>query len=274
MSEASDVAEIVTANQGPTSLDPDIYQVTQNLVPNGYTLKIDSLERFRDEPRRPRGDTVVHDAPSFIQLIQLRSEDTVVFADEGRRRFTGVFNYQDGWRDHTVNWGVPFSPEWKHWTSVNDRLLDQSVFAQHLEDGIPQIVSPPAADLLEIASKFTATKTITVESGRRVQNGDVQFTYHEESKEGAGAKGDVLIPTEFRLMLPVFNHGAAVQVVAKLRWRIGLDGLQIGYRLDNVEGLVREAFLVVANQISEAIVPGTGDVVVFGEAPGSIIPQA
>lgn len=242
-----------------------------------------SLEQYLPSPRRDRGDTVLDDPLDFAAELVRRGDPTVttVFVDRKRYRVTAVLNDLDGehggidWRDYRLTLQLALSPEWQKWTQLDGKLLTQVSFAELIEDGLSQIVSPPAADMLEVAQSFEAKRSADFESGTRLSSGDVSFRYTETTQAKAGQKGDLEVPAAFVLRLPVFEGGALVELKARLRYRISNTGLQIGYKLDRPDELQRAAVEAVAQDVTAALAEHEGDWrVVAGAAPAELRPIA
>lgn len=272
----------VVANLAKQSVDrghavtPDPIDIHTFTITDGYgseKVVTNSFEQYLPAPRRQRGTTTVTDTESFIQLVAAQTrrwstpEQAVIFADVDQFNVTAILNFDD-WKDHRVSLAMQRSPEWLLWKSLDNKLVTQSTFAQHLSDGRRSILSPDAATLMEIAQTFKAKRNVSYESGVRLQSGDVQFTYHEETKAGAGVKGNIEIPERFELNLPVFLGGTAFKLGADLRYNADKDGLGLGYRLDNPDEVVRAAFATVLSQIGTDL--GEGHLLLQGKAPQSI----
>lgn len=267
-SVVSDLAAVAVERAQPICPDD---QIVQSFILRGNeTRQVDSFEKFLAVPRRERGATQVSDLGSFINLVNLYPNlghgDAVIFADIDRTSVTAVLNY-DGWRDHTIKLILTPTPEWTHWRSLDEKLVGQLQFAEHIEDGLTAIVSPPAADLLEIAQSFQATRTVTFESGRRLGNGDVNFVYTEETGTTAGQKGQLAVPETFVLGLSVFKGGQVADIPARLRHRATQEGLRIGYKLDRPNEFLEQAFNSVVTDLAERF---EHLVVASGPAPAPI----
>lgn len=268
--EASVVADLATiAVERAQPVVPDVETVQSFILRTGETRHTDSYEKYLPIPRRARGLTQVTDLGSFINLLARAlptHTDAVIFADVTRATVTAVLN-EAGWRDHRIQLVLTKTPEWQHWINLDEKLVGQLAFAEHIEDGLSAIVSPPAADLLEIAQSFQATRTVKFESGRRLANGDVNFVYTEETGATAGVKGQLAIPEIFNLGLAVFKGSEVLGIPARLRHRAAQEGLKIGYKLDRPDEFVEQAFNSVVTALAERF---ESIVVASGPAPAEI----
>jgi uncharacterized protein YfdQ (DUF2303 family) len=148
---------------------------------------------------------------------------------------------QAGWRDDRAVFDCPLSPEWQRWTAASGKQMTQEAFATWIEDNLPDIAMPPAADMLEISRSLEAKKKVNFASGLRLSNGQHQITY-EESIEGTAAKGRLMVPEVFSLGIPVLEGGDRYQVEARLRYRIADGGkLSMWYDLLRPQKVLEDA---------------------------------
>ena len=157
------------------------------------------------------------------------------------------------------------TPAWKAWAKLDGRMLAQSDFAEHLEDRSIDIVDPTAAEMLDIAQSFEATTKVDFESAERIGDGQRKLLYKETVTAKAGQSGEIVIPEKFAVGLQPFEGGEAYRVVARLRYRIVGSNLQIGYKFERPEDVLREAFTDRMVAVAEA----TGQTVLRGAAPGA-----
>lgn len=224
------------------------------VIPTGY--KIEPLEKTLPAPLRASGTTVVHDAESFVELVdQLRSDRTRIYFDEGKATFTAVFNDtivgEPGWRDHRAVYACPLAQEWIDWTAIDGQQKTQEQFAAFVEDHVAQIVKPLAAAALEISRSLEAKKSVNFASSIRLENGANEFTY-EETIQGSAAKGRLEVPDRFTLGLSVLKHGAPYALDARLRYRIHSGRLLLWFDLVHPQKIRDDALAEVRKTIGDA----------------------
>lgn len=196
-------------------------------LPPGATVH--SLEHLQSAPLRARGTVAVRDAASFSRLILRRKTSRalrVYGVTTPSPKFVAVLNdhaLEPGWRDDRIVYDCPLSREWKTWASASGKQMDQVAFAQFIEDNLPDIATPPAADMLEISRTLEAKKKVNFASGVRLHNGEHQITY-EETVDGTAAKGRLQVPETFSIGIAVLEGGDRYQVEARLRYRIAEGG--------------------------------------------------
>lgn len=263
-SEADAVASIVRANQQVNRLE-DHKSTTLLVFPDKSTLP---LERYADNPRRKRASVTVDDQASFADYVNQHklSNRTALFGrvSEAGGSFAGIIDYHErwpgdgagsqqpgalaypgglvpSWGEHRVSLNLGFTPEWVRWTKNDGVALSQIAFAEMIEDNLPDIVEPSAADLLEIVQDLTAKKDVNFKSTSRLTNGQVGILYDETITTGK-REGQIELPREFTISIAPFRGSPAVGIKARLRFRIGEGVLQFVYRLNQPHKVLEAAF--------------------------------
>lgn len=243
-------------------------------------LELVATERWAASPARARGEARTLDPASFLRYVRrLESRSTTVWVCQSSPaappRVTAVLNDHHegpGWRDHRVVLDLAPTPLWAHWVGQDGELLSQLDFAEHVEDGIASVMRPPAAELLEIAQTFHATRSVNFSSATRVSNGEVQLRWHEDTQASAGraGAGSLEVPDRFVLVLePWPGAGRVYEVAARLRWRLHEGQLRIGYRLDRVDEVIGQA----VTDLTDHLVAELPDrLVLCGAPPAPLVP--
>lgn len=236
-------------------------------LPPGATVQ--SLEHLQDKPNRARGLVAVRDAASFARLTKDRRDTSPVLRVYGvmtpSPKFVAVLNDHGtvfpGWRDDRIVYDCPLSREWKTWTSASGKQMDQATFAQFIEDNLPDIATPPAADMLEISRTLEAKKKVNFASGLRLSNGEHQITY-EEQIDGTAAKGRIRVPETFCIGIAVLEGGDRYHVEARLRYRIADGGkMTMWYDLLRPHRVLEDAATFVWKWIEGEL----GETIIHGE---------
>lgn len=232
------------------------------ITPDGAHRHLIDLQPHEHQPRRARGTAKVHDATSFVEVLRQRSlvdeatdGGTILYADAEHHALVGIINDDGpdgpGWRDYRVELALRPTPEWAHW-KAGQGLGEQERFALAIEAGEDEILDPPAGRMLEIAQTFHASIGSRFRQQGRLQDGQVQFLYEEDVEAKAGSNGDVVIPAEFLVEVAPFVGSTAVQVRARLRYRVGNGNLRIGYELVHPEKVEADAFDAVVAEVTAA----------------------
>lgn len=213
--------------------------------------QLHSLEKYQYPhgvpPTRIIQRPTFFDASSFAKYVNTYKDvRTRVLADPDAFAFTALMDYHHSAIDTPPEGVGPLSPEfvshratfrlteseqWKVWFANNDKLIPQTQFAEFLEDNRRDIFKPAAADMMEVARDLRAKTEVNFESRVTLKDGSATLRYQEEVKAGIGPAGDIAIPEDFTLKIPVFYGEAAIEVEAKLRFRITGGKLAFQYRL-------------------------------------------
>lgn len=248
--EATDRSEMIYAD---TSTDGSlaVHQTVYRDQAGAERVDHSTHEHTLREPHRPRGTSQVRNVESLIALAEILKDreygSAVAFSDLDRRRITMINNFIGGWGDHRIEYETTPTPEWAAWNAHDDRWMNQAAFAEMLQDLRHTIIDPDAADIVQIARSFTATKTAQFEGGVRLQSGDVQFSYVEDTKASSG--GVVEIPETITLNLNLFRDSrSASEVTLEFRYDATPDGLRLGYRIAQKEQLIEDAWDELVDQ--------------------------
>jgi uncharacterized protein YfdQ (DUF2303 family) len=265
--DAQTVAELARAGTEPHRIDPgSIYLVA---TADGDVQQFDLTgDAYRDTPRRKTGTTVVRDPDSFLAYWGKHSDPgSEVYADRQALTITAVLNAHTAdsarFGDHRVVLRLRHSDSFEAWAAASGKDMNQTRFAEFVEDHRTDIRTPPAADLLELAQTFQATTKVSFKSGSILKSGQRQLTYVEETDASAGRKGQLTIPDDFELGLAVFQGATeADAVTARLRYRISGEGrLALLFILDRLPEVVDAAFegvvAAVAAGVAVPILRGT-----------------
>lgn len=221
-------------------------------VPEGY--RIESLEAMLSMPVRKRGKITLNDSKSFIAYFKKHSLISSIYGQINPPCFIAVIDDHGksdaGWREHFAEYKCPLSEEWETWVRNNTRQMTQAEFAKFIEDNLPDVVTPPGADMLEISRSLEAKKKVNFASGIRLQNGQNELIY-EEQIQGTAAKGKLQIPEIFSLGIPVLDGGPRYKVDARLRYRINEGRLSFWYDLVRHHKVLENAVMDVWKEISE-----------------------
>jgi uncharacterized protein YfdQ (DUF2303 family) len=253
------------AGATPFELAPDTSVVVRTVRVDERIDTLD-LERLLATPRRERGMVVLHEPADFAAYThRLENDATTVWADDTTLHVTAVFNDHTpdsaGWRDHTAVLEIRRDPDWQAWLTRDGQLAGQTVFAEHLEDQARVIVDPDAATMMEVALSFHARRNASFSRASRLDTGDVQLAWNEETTASAGSSGRLEVPRQFTVRVSPFVGVAPMDVVARLRYRLRDGQLGIGYKLDRPDLAEHAAFVdiraSIANAITAPVVAGT-----------------
>jgi uncharacterized protein YfdQ (DUF2303 family) len=220
-------------------------------------IKVLELEHLLPAPRRARGEYKPATVDSFVAYVtkHLDREHTTIWVPPLGGSIVALLNDhapgEPAWRDHKARLVLQHTEEWKRWTALDGRLVDQQTFAEHIEESQLDIVQPDAADVLEIAESFQATTSSQFKSAQRLATGQVHFTFVEDVEAKAGLNGELDIPTKIELSIAPFLGERACAITALLRYRVREGKLSIGYKLVRPTDVIRDAIDLIAERLQE-----------------------
>lgn len=240
------------------------------------TIRVQALEGYLAAPLHPRGSAVVHEPSDFAEYVNRLADGdhSTLWADLAAGTVVAVLDdHADadtaGWRAHTITLAMQDDPDWAAWIRADESLWEQSVFAEHIEQLTHTIVSPSAADMLEMVSTFHAKRNVQFRQAVKVTSGDVQLTYEEDTKASAGTTGQMEVPRQFTVAISPWVTVDPVELVARLRWRIENGQLRIGYSLLRPDRAKRAAF----DTVLAAVSGGVSVPLFLGSPPAAVIAQ-
>lgn len=230
----------------------EINGTTHLVIPEGFR-HIDltaSMEKAGEYPKRKTGTVHLGDLSSFNVYVadQGESYETYIFADPDARTLTAVLNEHDkgdnhaGWRDFRAVYKAELSREFTNWLNANKKVMEQEEFAIFLEDNIADVVEPSGETLLQVALTLQAKTEVQFSSHKRLDNGQVQFTYNEVVEARAGGSGMIEIPREFTIGLRLFKNGEGYKIRARLKYRLHGSKLKFWFELDREQNAIEDAF--------------------------------
>ncbi len=232
------------------------------MVPKDW--KLESLPGWEPPlPQRIRTKVAVTDARSFIEYFKLYSVPatdpncrSAIFADVTNTgaQFVGVLDYHAAeaqWCGHRVEFQPALSEDWKRWMEMNRQPKTQMELALFLEDNLAACLVPAGADLLEMINTLAVDESITFRSAQRLQSGAVRFHYDSESKARAG---EVEMPSELQVGLPVFDGQVEAVVRFRLKYRLSNGAFKLWLEAVNPHKVMDWAVKRMQQEIEE----GTG----------------
>lgn len=207
---------------------------------------------------RKTGTTVVRDSASFLTYYAKHHDDaTEVYSDVEALSVTAVLNAHSAdeadFGDHRLILSLRRTKAWQEWLALDGRLVDQDRFANFLEDQLPYLETPDAATMLEIAQSIKATTKAEFQSSSRLQSGERKFSFVEDTKASAGAKGDLAIPETFVIAVPPFEGSGAYRMTARFKYRLDRGALALGFKLEQPEERAKAAFAEILTAIAENV---------------------
>jgi uncharacterized protein YfdQ (DUF2303 family) len=216
-------------------------------------------------PARIRQDVILQTVDSLIEYVNAFARPgTTLFADISENRIVGALDYHCPEKpanvDHLARLTLPFSEEWKTWSKIDGKMLEQLEFARFLEENANDVIAPSGAELLEICRDIQAKRKVNFIKAVRTSSDNESFEYSDET-QATTRKGEIEIPTKFELEIPVYFDGRTIRFFAFLRWRMeeGI-GLKLGVELHRAEHVRQAVFKEIVSNVREL----TGCKAVYG----------
>jgi uncharacterized protein YfdQ (DUF2303 family) len=225
------------------------------LVPDGGAHTVLDTEKQSVAPWRPRSVYRPATVDALIAVVSRHhtGEETTIWVHPTDGRIVAIFNDNatagPGWRDHRAELQLRPTDEWRHWLCHDGHLLSQVEFAEHIEQGLAEIVKPDAADMLELTQTISASSGANFRSAIRLHDGRVQAKYEETIDAQAGESGQLDIPTELSLAIAPFLGEEPFALTARFRYRLSSGQLTMGYKLDRPDAAVRQALSEIAGKL-------------------------
>lgn len=228
-------------------------------LPDGY--KLEALERFQAEPNTARGRLSMHSIQSLASYAAAHGNAaSALFSDQDKKCFTVVLDWHDqseqvnGWGDHTAEYQLHHTPEWKAWNGISGRAMAQTAFAEFIEENLPDVIEPTSADLLEAILNVSGKKNITFKTAKNLTNGDTQLIWDETTETNGTTKGEASLPSKLTIKIPVYRGAekeTTFEIKAFLRYRIHEGKLAFELKLHRPEKAAEQAYLEVQEALGK-----------------------
>lgn len=230
-------------------------------------INIHTIENTFPAPMSRRACIIVTSVKSFIDLVNRDYEEghSVIFAmlpsnDAGNITAIVDFHGEDNsasWCEYRIILKLSYTTEWLEWKKILNTATRQLDLAEFLEEryiDVHEANGVSGATILETALSLQAKRDVQFSSDFRLQNGDTSLQFTETTSARAGQKGEIEIPKEFCLFIPIYEGFEAIPVRVLFRYRIKEGVLTFILRPVNVERLlinIREAIITRIGEQTE-----------------------
>lgn len=253
------------------------------LAPEGFQLLDVPAAEFPPLPDHIRQSVTLRDPDSFARYVKrYKDSRTLLFSTlpEGEKdaAFLAVFDYHHGTKEgdggtgdtdsgvktladrcaHRATYPCPFSIEWNEWQAIDGVPFTQRDFIDFIDEHAPDVTQPDSASLMEFAMNFSSKTEVKFQSNVNRTVRGTFLTYQEEA--AAGAPGQIQVPAELKLNIPVFEGGKPFPLTARIEWDPRGGSLKITVKLQRAARVMREALDDIRAEIEAAteIEPLTG----------------
>jgi len=227
------------------------------MVKNGYSAE--RLDGLRDKPLGIKQLASHTTAASFVEYFNRFATDaSVIMIDDKENEFVAILDHHQpdrpDWGHHKALFKLKPTVEWLNWLHNDNKSMSQNDFGRFIETNLEEIINPNGAEMLEIALSIQAKTEVKFSQAQRLDNGQMQLSYHEEINGTAGTKGQLKIPQTFVIGLKLYEGGEPYKIEARLRYRIKEGALTLWYELirphkttqanlEDTETMIREDIL-------------------------------
>jgi hypothetical protein len=256
-----DAFEAGLKSQTPIEVFPGV------LIHHKDLVKTDLRPQFLEDekaskrgPENPSGTLTLLTPESFSRAITDHRDDrTKVFADNEKSDVVAVFDFlQTGGRDlksdvenRATGWGqlravIGFaeSRKLKEWKKTLE-WMNQTDFANFLEDHLEDVLTPSGQDLLSIATDLEASSQGSFKGKMNLQNGSTKLCYQDD------VETTVEVPRLLTLGIPLFEHGDKYKLGARLRFVISGGSVKFKLLFTNLQDAKDQEFERIVQEIEE-----------------------
>lgn len=226
------------------------------VVPEGGQVK--AFPEVLERPLRLVQNVNLHTAKDFIAYVnRFADQNSFIFVNILGGKIQAILDYHEAYQDdavtsdqaknqprhckHIANFNVEQTPEFIKIREASGRKFTQTEFALFLEDVMPYISEPVAAELYEIVQTLSAKTGVDFKSGIRTDNGQVSLTYNETIEARAGVAGNLTIPERIVFGVKVHRGGEHYAIPARFRYRINHGNLTLWYDIDQLEKAIEKS---------------------------------
>lgn len=235
--------------------------------------KVHTFPETLARPLQLQQTVSLHTAKDFIGYVnRFADKNSVIFVNVLGGKIQAVLDYHEATPvdeygsnakqrlcSHKAIFNVEQTPEFKKIRDKSGESMSQSDFALFLEDVMPYINQPAAAELYEIVSTLSAKTSVDFKSGVRTDNGQVSITYNENIDASAGREGKLNIPEQIVFGIQVHRGGSHYALPARFRYRIKDGNLRMWYDLDQLEKAIEKSMEDTVTYIREGKLIDNGD---------------
>lgn len=254
LTEAGAIADLAVAAAGAPQVITTAAGRELLILPNGFRHE-DVTEKDAIAAKLPdhvRQAVTLQTLDSLVDYVNaFRGIDTRLFADISQNRIKALLDYHSSAAgdpgvplprhvDHAATLSLPYSEEWKIWTGVDKKWMEQLEFARFLEENGGDVAAPAGADLLEACRDLQAVRKVNFKKAVRTATDNESFEYSDDTE--ARTSGGIELPTKFLLSIPVYFGGQNVSLYAFLRWKLDDGKLSLGFALNRAEHVRQAVF--------------------------------
>lgn len=251
--EASVVAALATAAT-------DVRLTTINgvpilAVPDG--VKLEDKSDLLNRPLRLVATKAFVDPESFANyIVRYKTDASLIVAKRAANVIEASLDYHDAndlpsWNFHKAVLNVAKHEDYKAWEKLCAEPINQTQFAEAVDDLMHTIASPEGAVLQDMILKFQALRDVRFSSAINLTDGTCALAYSEQE---TNTENRAAFPTKMTLVLPVFEGDITTKCEVRIRYRCRDNKLTFSLSIARKSDIERKAWL----EICEAVKNLTG----------------
>jgi len=253
-----------------TNKNDGLEEIAAPLMVKNPNLKLESLEPFLKNPAAIREERNFDDLRGFVDYVNdFKSDDTAIFAS--KEKIEAIFDYHKKdspkWGKHRALYKIRASSRWGIWLRQHNVWVSQKDFAEFLDTGLNEIVSPDQSEILSLVKNFRATVSQEVESSE--SGAGTSFNYRKVTKGGSSITTEMTIPDFLMVRLQPFDNLEVInsriedekkkipayEFKAKINWRLEGDAndsqsIEFKIQILNVEQEVDKTLEIIRGAVS------------------------
>lgn len=147
-------------------------------------------------------------------------------------------------------WDVDYA-QWRPYLH-GSAAIKQIDFALFIENMAHTILTPDAAHLQELVLDLQMLKNVAFKQSTNLRDGTSKFVYEETADDARGKVGDIVLPNEVTLRVPIYQGGEHVDITAKLRYQLDHGALYFRIVSPGIRRMEREEFRNIGDDIKAA----------------------
>jgi uncharacterized protein YfdQ (DUF2303 family) len=213
-----------------------------------------------DDAPRKTGIVHVESLDAFIDYIDRHhTNESAIFASSKDNAIKAVMDWHQsdgeefgGFARHQVILPFVFTDRWQAWTAISGKPMHQKTLAEHIEEYLGDIVAPDAAAVLETVLTLSGKKSVAYKNATRLASGDVAIQWEETTEAKAGQSGELKVPSEITLRLPVYvgcEDETTFDVRTMFRFHVHEGSLTFTLKMLGIERIRELAFAAIYSSL-------------------------
>lgn len=199
-------------------------------LPPGWTAK--DFRHLLPEPNRQTGFKCLADVDALARYIAHNAPpETEIFTDRKATIVRAVFNpngQKAGWGDWGAALKLELDDSAKEWSGSSNKTMSQAQFSEFLRAHSGDIVSMPAAALLDFVENLEVKSGVSATYKTNPQTGAKTLLWAED------VQATTTVPSTITIRIPIFyGQESMVAIDARLAFRATKEGLEWRYVIDD-----------------------------------------